>query len=376
MAAQRPRLSVLTLFDPLSSSSDSPDSDKENDCGDSSFFHPFGFSKQVYSPMRRLRRRLIDVGDMTVEEPDIRDLIEEELEAEINQTITLEEDDNATLTFRDMAKAATPKWSGKRAGRRGTPNILSTPRTPLAEIVTRGETTPVARMKIFKRPPAGSIHAASPLNTVHTAEGIPTLVIHDLDNMSASPSFPKFVPTFGGDHETTKKSSSLDSMTASTATLEIPTSSGTLISDTPIPLFVSSSSTEPNNASRAPSPLTENRLRPNAHVSESSNRHSVDLHSSFQLHLSSSETTFDLLNDKISFLSSKNGLESFLDNEGASFCDDEEFGAMNREFSSEMVSNEQQAGYPETEVNIRMPDISTFEEHGNFSIHVAPCKNI
>jgi len=373
MAAQRPRLSILTLFDPLSSSSDSPDSDKENDCGDSSFFHPFGFSKRVYSPMRRLRRRLVDVGDMTVEEPDIRDLIEEELEAEINQTFTLEEDENATLTFRDMAKAATPKWSGKHAGRRGTPNILSSPRTPLAEIVTRGEITPVARMKIFKRPPASSTHATSPLNSIHTAEGVPTLVIHDLDNVSANPPFPTFVPpvTFSGDHE--KKSGSPGSMAASTATLEIPTSSGALIRDTPVPLFISSSS----NASRAPSPLTENRLRPNAHVGESSNRHSVDLHSSFQMHLSSSETTFDLLNDKISFLSSKNGLESFLDNEGASFCDDEDFGTMNHELSNEMVSNEQRAEHSETEV-IRMPDISdsTFEEHGDFSIHVAHCKNI
>jgi hypothetical protein len=366
MAAQRPRISVLSLFDPLSSS-DSADSDKENNCGDTSFFHTYGFSQQIYSPVYRLRRRLIDVGDMTVEEPDIRDLIEEELEAEINQTVTLEEDENATLTFRDMAKAATPKWSGKRAGRKGTPNRLSTPRTPLAEIVTRGEITPVGRKKIFKRPPANPIPASSPLNLVHTVEGIPTLVIHDFDNMSGNPPFEPPIVTDRGDNETTEKSTSSSSMGASTATLELPTPRGTLISDTPIPLFVSSSSSEPNHGSHAPFPLTESRLRPNARVSESTNRHSVDLHASFQLHLSSSETTFDLLNDKISFLSSKNGLESFLDHEGASFGDEGEFGTMNREISSEMVSNEQRTQHSETELNIRKLDVSgtMVEEHGN-----------
>jgi hypothetical protein len=40
----------------------------------------------------------------------------------------------------------------------------------------------------------------------------------------------------------------------------------------------------------------------------------VDLQSSFQLHLSSSESTFDLLNEKISFFSSKDDNDSFLHN--------------------------------------------------------------
>ena len=39
---------------------------------------------------------------------------------------------------------------------------------------------------------------------------------------------------------------------------------------------------------------------------------SIDLQSSFQLHLSSSDATFDLLTEKISFFSPKNGMDSLL----------------------------------------------------------------
>jgi hypothetical protein len=370
MAAQRPRLSVLTLFDPLSSSSDSPDSDKENDCGDSSFFHPHDFSKQVFSPVHRLRRRLVDVGDLTVEEPDIthiQDLIEEELEAEIHQSVALEEDENATLTFRDMAKAATPKWSGKHAARKGTPNALSTPRTPLADIIPRDEITPLGRKKTFKRPIAASVPDASPLNVVHTAENVPTLVIHDIDNTPGDPPFSTFVSRteiLSSGNETTTRYTSPNPMGTSTATLDLPTSTGPLISDTPIPLFTSTSSLEPSHASRGPSPLSESRLRPNAHVSECTNRHSVDLHASFQLHLSSSDTTFDLLNDKVSFLGSKNGLGSFIDQEEVSFGDDEDFDAMNDGVSFTTVSR------PVLSEIIHKTNLakSTFEERGKFSL--------
>jgi len=61
--------------------------------------------------------------------------------------------------------------------------------------------------------------------------------------------------------------------------------------------------------------------------SNNANRYSIDLQTSFQLHLSTAETTFDLLNDKISFFSSKNGQDTFLDvlEEGPSFDDESGF---------------------------------------------------
>lgn len=350
MSLQRPRLSVLTLFDPLSSSSDSIDSDKENEGGDLSFLH----LKQPYSPVQRLRRRLIDVGDATVEEPDIRDLIQQELEAEINQSVPLEDDENATLTFRDMAKAATPKWSGKHAARKGTPDSLSTPRTPLAEIVTRDEMTPIGRKKLFKRPVATVPEAI----VVHKAENVPTVVVHDFDNTSRNPTF--IPPISGADIETRKKTTSPNSMGISTATIELPMSSDPLLSDTPTPFFLSTSSLEPNPPSRTPSPMLGSRLRPNAHVRKSTDRQSVDLQASFQLNLTL-ETTFDLLNDKISFLGSKSGLESFLDHENASFSDDECLGTMSDAVSSETVDQKP----TESEVNIQEFDVSKIsEDHG------------
>ena len=369
----RPRLSILSLFDPLSSSSESLYSDKENDCGDTSFFHPYGSSNQVYSPVRRLHRRLVDVGDVTVGEPDIRDLIQEELEAEISQSVALEEDENATLTFRDMANAATPKWSGKHAARKRTQNALSSPRTPLAEIAMRDEITPTGNKKIFKRRTAHLVPEASPLNVVRATKEKSTLVVHDLDNISSSQSntFVPRIAIFSSDNEMIKESTIPSPMATSTATLEIPTATGTLISDTPIPLFISSSSPEPDHTS-----MTENRLRPNTHVSESSNRHSVDLHASFQLHLSSSETTFNLLNDNISFLGSKNGLESFLDHEGASFGD-EDFSTIDHGISNEMVSNEQRGQNLRTDLRIQ-PDVSKTmsEEHGNSVVATRRSQNI
>ncbi len=75
--------------------------------------------------------------------------MEEELE-EIKSNIN-ENDDGDTLTWRDMAKAATPKWSGRRATAYTTPIASPTPRTPLAEISLKDETTPIARNKSYRK---------------------------------------------------------------------------------------------------------------------------------------------------------------------------------------------------------------------------------
>ena len=148
MEISRPRPSILSLFDPLSSELDgatSSDSDKENDTYD--FFKPATL-KPIYVPTRTLKRRLVDVGDITVEQPDMNALLSDELEQEISYIV--DDDENDTLTFRDMAKAATPKWSSRHATVSELPKV-SSPRTPLSEISLKDELTPLARKKPYKR---------------------------------------------------------------------------------------------------------------------------------------------------------------------------------------------------------------------------------
>ncbi|KAF8203029.1 hypothetical protein BJ912DRAFT_1138159 [Pholiota molesta] len=321
--AQRPRASILSLFDPLSHS---PTSDKENNVGETSFFHPPGFPKP--SPAQHtLRRRLIDIGDITVDEPDVRHLLEMEVELEeLNKHIT-EDDDGETLTWRDMAKAATPKWSGRHATSFTTPKASPTPRTPLAEISFKDETTPMARKKSYKReiisgpskfpqvdvtPERSSSVSSSP--PLHTSS----------DETSSLPVSPPSIQISGididvqGNDLTTTQSATLGS---SVCTLDLPTpTTDNLLADTSLPLSVSLSSQTSSQSSLSPStvmslPHTQVRLRPDSHSKASTdNRLSIDLQSSFQLHLNPSDTSFDLLNEKISFFSSKNGDDSFLKN--------------------------------------------------------------
>ena len=360
MTTQRPRLSVLSLFDPLSSSSSprfssSTDYDKENDCNDSSFFHFHGSQKQVYSPVRKLCRRLIDVGDVTVDEPHIRDLLqeEEELDAEIKQSFAVEEDENATLTFRDMAKAATPKWSARHAATWATPKMSPTPRTPLAEIAPKDEITPMGRKKTFRRP--------MPFVSDATPPALRNLI--NVQECSTSLAMP--VPTIeiSCDTETTSSQCSSKSSEETTAALEL--SCSTLVSDTPV--FVSPSFLQPTPESAVgTSPQSfESRLRPNAHLKDSNNtdRYSVDLHTSFQLHFNSTEATFDLLNDKISFFGSNSGTDFC---EGTSF-DDDGFGPTCHESVNDTSAGEQEALSSKEPINAHgfsIPNETKFESQG------------
>lgn len=330
--AHRPRASILSLFDPLSVSAIS---DKENDIGEMSFLHAHASQTPV---QRTLRRRLIDVGDMTVDEPDMHDLlaIENELE-EINRNIT-DNDDGDTLTWRDMAKAATPKWSGRHATSIATPKASPTPRTPLGELSFTDETTPMARKKSYRRhilpapskvasvesPPssplavdfalADKFHKAS--RNIHTPSAsasditTPTIEISDTD-AGTPPQSALCAP---------------DALSSSVYTLDLSAHSENLIADSSLPLDISPSSSQSSQSPNAllPLPLSQVRLRPHTDTpSNAGNRMSVDLQSSFQLHLSSSDTTFDLLNEKISFFSSKSETDSFLNNIDSSFGEED-----------------------------------------------------
>ncbi|KAF9527764.1 hypothetical protein CPB83DRAFT_907364 [Crepidotus variabilis] len=359
METNRPRPSILSLFDPLSSSSSnrssSPDSDKENNAGETSFFHPAGMEKPVLSPVHKPRRRLIDIGDMTIEEP--QDLLEEEeeLEAEIKQSFTLEEEnENETLTFRDMAKAATPKWSERRAATIASPRSPPTPRTPLAEIFSNDEATPMARKRPFKRLPTHEPSKSTDSDTVGPEyEQSNSSPIFARAFTIATPPRPNPIPTIEVSEDASPTSSASfspqNALGSSVATLELPTTTGVLISETPVPVLISPSSPESHHEPTPSPPPSGSRLRPNAHLLNQSrdlNRFSVDLQQSFNLHINSSETTFDLLNDKISFFGGNNSLDAFLE-EGPSFGDEDSFGIISQKVLKK--SFEVKADPPKTE---------------------------
>ncbi|KAJ7361485.1 hypothetical protein DFH08DRAFT_375714 [Mycena albidolilacea] len=266
----RPRPSVLQLFDPLSiRDTQSPDSDKENSSPCSDFFpqthvqHP--------SPVR-LTRRLIEVGDVTVDAGGGDDSGGEEDD---------EEDENDTI------------------GR----HPPSSPRTPLADVTFDRERTPMRSKTYRRKPNAGEVAVPSPALDNYAFAAV-------IDAVNASGA------TFGDSHaappvvisppeeDDSSPNGSTDTVSASLATLSLATPTGSLITDTTMAFPTPS---EPSPSLLAPS------IQPPPQVmsSFSLDCSSADLQSSFALHMNmNSETSFDLLNDRISFLG-HNDEESF-----------------------------------------------------------------
>ncbi|KAJ7675362.1 hypothetical protein B0H17DRAFT_1081135 [Mycena rosella] len=264
----RPRPSVLQLFDPLSTrDAHSPESDKENTLPDSDFFphvkHP--------SPVR-LTRRLVEVGDVTVDFHDLGD--EDDVD---------EEDDN----------------EGEDEGEDDTigPGLPPSPRTPLGDVTFDRELTPM-RSKMYRRkPPASEVVVSNSSPDDYAFASV-------INEVSASGA------TFGGSHAapavvvcspdaspSSSNGDAADTLSTSLATLSLATPTGSLIADTtlvfPTPSEASTSLLVPTTQ---PLQLSMPSFNPD--------RSSADLHSSFALHMdmTSAESSFDLLNDKISFL--------------------------------------------------------------------------
>jgi hypothetical protein len=253
----RPRPSVLQLFDPLSTRDvHSPDSDKENSLPDDFFLqihvkHP--------SPVR-LTRRLVEVGDITVD--DRADHSDSDGEGGDE-----EEDEDDTIG----------------------PYPAPTPRTPLGEVTFDREVTPM-RSKMYRRKanisprvtsnPAPDDYAfASVINAVNASafHAPPSVVISSPDESPSSSN---------GDS---------DILSTSIATLSLATPTGSLIADTTLAFPT------PSEASTSLLPIAQ---PPSSMTSCSEDYSSTDPHSSFALHMDTNpaETSFDLLNDKISFL--------------------------------------------------------------------------
>jgi hypothetical protein len=328
-AMNRPRSSILNLFDPLASPRvASPDSDKENSV-------LFGFSHPI-SPVK-LTRRLVDVGDITVQDHSIH--------------LLLDDDDDEPDDENDSFPSTTPRPLLKVNDL--VPSSSPSPRTPLAELPVEYDASPVARSKTYKRP----LLSTQPDPDPPSRGGSAILsVINEVNSSGlsfASPS-PRLrvlsLPQDTNDlteevlHSDTSAPqiivSSADSLRNSVATLNLENSTSTLITDTVRP-FDNAPPTPPEN----PSQLLP-RLRPTLPNSSSCdpNRQSIDLHSSFELHLKSGETSFDLLNDRVSFFAPGGDAESFFGDD--SF--DIEIEEANMEQALDKIKVEEKAAKGET----------------------------
>ena len=229
----------------------------------------------------------MDIGDVTVEHSDMNALLSDELEQEIGYIV--DDDENDTLTFRDMAKAATPKWSSRHATVLETPKVLPA-RTPLVEISLKDESTPLARKKPYK---------AQLVSTTSKGSESACLVFPpsvSSDNFSGFPTSYTEVPEVRvNDAQSSSESSSPHTLNRETLV------TGTLPSSLPVP------------APCPAQPRTRRHLSPTS-PPNNANRYSVDLQTSFQIHFPSHDTTFDLLKDKVSFFGSTNECDSFLNN--------------------------------------------------------------
>jgi hypothetical protein len=288
------------------------------------------FFNRTYKPqpltLKPLRRRLVDVGDVTVDDVDLSSLGDQSDEQSPN--ISFEDNENDTLTFRQMADAATPKWDANKAPSKfstPSPSAPKVPRTPLTELSFDQDTTPVAKSRVCR---SQAFPALSKLAQV----GSPQIIVSSADSPPRAAANLKDYPAHVLEHHTlsSPSPSEIDQdgkgtvgisippnpLVNSVSSVNIPSAAGSLIADAVIPTIFAPSISLSDEPFITSSMLDAARLRPNLSSSCASDqsRLSVDLHASFQLHMSG-DATFDLLNDKISFFESKSGLGSYLEDD-------------------------------------------------------------
>jgi hypothetical protein len=372
-----PRYSVLSLFDPLANTtptskremaSPSPDSgsDKENaePCSRTTtnyfdsdtltmtaFFnrtynaHP---NSNHYSPVA-LRKRLIDVGDVTLTADDVSDhmgglsIAEESTEqhqghSEFDDDIQVHDDENALTTphrtptapvfitqssqqvqgisrtpFADISLDATPV-----PHKSGNP-LPPSARVPEGTPLTKPE-HPSSPVTVFRVPhPQNAAPVGSPLASVINAinstdhvnehhsdfENQPVAIIvseppetDDTLNLSSAYLVPPRTPLVTDLLTETHFSEAITPPSPPSPSKDLPSSH---VSNTP----PSTSSAADDSALLSARP----RPRPRSRTTTAAfHRSSVDLHSSFNWQLQCPEASFDLINDRISFF----GGESFM----------------------------------------------------------------
>lgn len=318
----RPRPSVLSLFDPLLATQEpstpprngtpEADSDKENSNPPRTDLTLTTFFNRTYKPnhqleVKPLRRRLVDVGDVTVDDVDDCLLAEDpDSDDGALDLADLEDNENDTLTFRQMAEAATPKWNSSfRRSKFQTPSP-SVLRAPLSELSLDADATPLAKHKLnFK-------HTSSGPSMLSKGE-LPSITLTSTDPVSRQPQ-----PRCSNLHENGEASSrpgaSCNSLLNSVSSIQLHSAGlpGSLLTETVAPNFAASvaHSEASSNSSIPPSHLRPNPPKTSSH---DTNRNSIDLQTSFQLHLGNG-SDFDLLNDKVTFLGTSRNA-SYLDDD-------------------------------------------------------------
>ncbi|KAK0208843.1 hypothetical protein DFS33DRAFT_477048 [Desarmillaria ectypa] len=286
-----PRESLLTMFDPLFGSVsqqnggdssvelDDYDSEKENNMplGDVtmiSFFNGAMKPKACAQPAP-LMHRLIDVGDVTVDNTllvneVLEEIGEDEESEDENSTVILGPVKNTPRAPSSVEIVATPRLN---------------PRTPFAELRMEREVTPVAhkrfliRQKQYTNSITANDFATQPLSSLSSLVDAVT---------SAGVSFAGSKPTL----------SEAWPNPVSPKVPEVAITSPFQASPMNIPLPSS-----PIDVSELDAPTPRPRKQPPSVCDHS--RQSLDLHASFQLQFDSAESSFDLLTDKISFLGSR-----------------------------------------------------------------------
>ena len=315
----RPRESILQLFDPLSCPEphdvSAIDSDKENFTDDqlvvTNFFNP---KKPPYSGLPPLtpRGRLVDLsmsmdGDMfsggVIVEEEGEDLEEpshhpcdtpEPILQHTHANTGNGEDDTITIQF--GSNFPTPRMG----------ELFATPRTPLAEAPFEMNITPVPRKKVYKReviPPVTNSTAPTTQSLEISPQELSlSTVVHNINAagvpFAAAKKYPgprlvrkEAVPRIDEEKVLEERSPY----------------------DQPLTILVAPPpEDELSSGPAAPTVISESRfLRPRSHTTTaalSAHRSSVDLHASFSLQIQCPDASFDLLNDKISFL----GMERYM----------------------------------------------------------------
>ncbi|KAL0071746.1 hypothetical protein AAF712_000668 [Marasmius tenuissimus] len=300
----RPRLSILKQFDPLISEEKEPAtptaldsdhedgsdfSDKENAipaAGEISMCTFFTKGcKTAYPTPIKLTKRLIDVGDVTINgEDNGPDCDSEEGDAD---------DENGGEFYLPM----TPK------PRSMIKSPISTPRTPLADITTE-DVSPLPRQK-------KSFQSHYSPQIVHKSLESPPLLPHSSLSFVIN-AVNSTGAAFGKSQASTTKPGLLvpnNHPSPSTPEIQVYSpeedlgKSESLLNRVPAPFTMSEidgdDDTSGDNSLLA---LPIPRASPVNTSSGDPIRQSFDLHASFQLQFQSPESSFDLLNDKISFL--------------------------------------------------------------------------
>lgn len=388
----RPRESILNLFDPLNLNHPStpkrivvsPDSDKENEPGETTVFFNRTYSRQIaLAPVHtKPMKRLVDVGDATavLDEDGIEGLLSVVIEEDEDE---MWEEERKATSLNDHTVESTPRQEGLG---RISPDDAQTPmqRTPFTDITP--EATPIARKKTYRRDEITNVTGSGIDTSPHTTRappGSPLASIINAINFSDNKIFHKYAAQEQEDADerdqiprisvssasdgtlasstaglvpssssalltrtndpphlefNSNLSASTNTLTGSTAHLVPSTASALLtnipLSHLPLAASISKSDYEPSSppplppssfaspqksaykhsrrGSLIPSPKKPNKLADSAALRPSlmhQNSIDADLQSSFNIHLEHPESSFDLLNDRISFFS---GLDNSL----------------------------------------------------------------